>query len=138
MRIGGKQKGEQSSRLLLTLLRQLRSQLVSAAAILVQVIGFSAWTILAFAIHQQRSVPGVRDEFDAQLQVLLRNTQAADSTAWGIFSLGRTWHGRRPKVWRSAAPLSLLPALLYAIFIVAGVFVGQVCLARAELTGSTS
>jgi hypothetical protein len=106
--------------------------LVSAAAIVVQIIGFSAWTIIAFAIHQQRAVSGLRDEYDAQLQVLLRNTQAADSTSWSIFSLGRTWQGRKQKVWRSAAPLSLLPALLYAAFIVAGVFVGQVRIMLVE------
>lgn len=99
---------------------------MSAAAIVVQIIGFSAWTIIAFAIHQRRAVPGLRDEYDAQLQVLLRNSQGPDSTAWNIFSLGRAWQGRKQKVWRSAAPLSLLAALLYVVFIVAGVFVGQV------------
>ena len=41
------------------------SQLVSAAAILVQIVGLAAWTIIAFAIHQQRAVPGARDEYDA-------------------------------------------------------------------------
>jgi hypothetical protein len=72
--------------------------------------------ILAFIIHQKRAVPGLRDEYDAQLQVLLRNTQASDSTAWSIFSLGRMWQGRKPGVWRSAAPLSILPASIWIAF----------------------
>ena len=62
---------------------------------MVQIIGFSAWTIIAFAIHQRPAVPGLRDEYDAQLQVLLRNSQGADSTSWSIFSLVRTSQGRK-------------------------------------------
>ena len=110
----------------LTLEAEWGSQLVSAAAILVQVVGCALWSIIAFAIHHQRSTPRLRDEYDAQLQVLLRNTSGAESSAWNIFNLGRTWQGRKQNVWRSAGTLTLLPALVYGAFLVAGIFVGQI------------
>lgn len=53
----------------ITLKADWGQNLISAAAIVVQIIGIALWTILAYMIHQKRSISGLRDEFEAQLQV---------------------------------------------------------------------
>lgn len=100
--------------------------LISAAAIVVQIIGIALWTIVAYTIHQKRATAGLRDEFEAQLQVVLRNCVSADGAAWDLFSLGRAWDGRRPGVWSVAGWMSASATMIYAAFIVAGIFVGQI------------
>lgn len=113
----------------ITLEAQWGSQLVAAAAIITQITGIAVWAIVAFGIRHFRSKPGLRDEYDAQLQVLLRNIPAADSAAWAIWNLGRKWSGRRPHVQRSAIALGSIPALVWVLFLAAGVLVGQIATA---------
>lgn len=110
----------------ITLKADWGQNLISAAAIVVQTIGIALWVIIAYSIHQRRSIAGLRDEFEAQLQVILRNCVSADGAAWDVFSLGRTWKGRRKEVWKTAGWISALSAIVYAGFLVAGIFVGQI------------
>lgn len=110
----------------ITLEAQWGQNLISAATIVVQLAGIALWVILAYLLHHRRSTAGLRDEFEAQLQVPLRNCTTADSAAWGILSLGRTWKGRRQEVWKTAGWLSALAAFIFASFLVAGIFVGQI------------
>ena len=86
----------------ITLKTEWGQNLISAAAIVVQTVGVALWMIIAYSIHQRRSIAGLRDEFDAQLQVLLRNCVSADGAAWDVLSLGRrgkAGEGRCGRQW---------------------------------------
>ncbi|KAK4552847.1 hypothetical protein LTR86_009979 [Recurvomyces mirabilis] len=110
----------------ITLEAEYGGQLVSAAAIVVQIIGAAVWTIAEFFIHQRRAKPGLRDEYEAQSQVLLRNTAGAESATFNILGLGWTWHGHKQSAWRKAISLAATPAFIYTSFVIAGVFVNQI------------
>ena len=106
------------------------SQLVSASAIIVQIVGIAFWSIVAFIIHQRRSKPGLRDEYDAQLQVLLRNSSVPDDDTLNIISLGKAWAGKRAGVWKSALTMATIPAFVWVGFTIASILVGQITTAN--------
>ena len=76
-----------------------------------------------------RSTDKSRDEFDAQLQVALRNSEAPDALLWTLLGpggLASTWHGHKRRAWLKCAALASAPSLIWAGFLVAGIFVGQI------------
>ncbi|KAF2716923.1 hypothetical protein K431DRAFT_234249, partial [Polychaeton citri CBS 116435] len=118
----------------ITLEAKYGTQLVSAAAIVVQIIGAALWTILAFALHHHFASPDLRDEYDAQVQVMLRNTGAADWAVWNILGLGLTWRGHKQRVLKKSIGIAAIPALVWVCFIVAGIFVGQIASNSYDVT----
>ena len=103
------------------------SQLISAATIVVQLASTAVWVLVAFGLHQYLCRPDAQDELDAQRRVLIRNVGPVSSTI-DLIHLGHTWHGHAPRARARTFALSLIPALFFAGFTIAGIFVGQIAI----------
>lgn len=100
--------------------------LTSTQTVLIGFAGAAVWSITAFIIHQWR-VTSTLSPSKHQAQVLLRNTQSAPVTVWTLLCMSCTWRKA------SLLYLGIAPALIAAIFILAGVFVVKVASPASEV-----
>ena len=86
--------------------------MASAATLAVVFTGSAVRPIVAFVLHQMRSTDEPRDEFGAQLQVALKNSEAPDALLWTLLGLRRlasTWHEHKRRAWLNCAVLASAP-----------------------------
>lgn len=110
----------------LSLDSRLGAQLISAAAITVQIIGFFFFAIIAFIIHQVRARRLIDNEPSGQVQVILRNSSGPPNVLCNILKVINAARGRKARMPSSAVAVAIVTGLTYSSFLVAGVFVGQI------------
>jgi len=89
-------------------------------------VGFAAWSLLAFIIHQYRSTREARDALFHQSQVALRNSATATNFLTATVTIAWAW---RKKSCHAVARLFLLaigPILLSLAFAAAGIFSARI------------
>ena len=100
--------------------------LIAALSTLVTWGGISAWSIIAFYLHQRCASMSKKDLLDQQLQVLFRSPASPFDTLVDAIKLQRAWTGRLGKVARRTIPLAVLAVALLAMLSTAGVLVAEV------------
>lgn len=73
----------------LTLKSSHGAYLIAFLTALVTIAGASAWTLLAFTLHQVRATNETHDAVFYQHQVVLRNAGSAPASVWTLFKTAR-------------------------------------------------
>lgn len=84
-------------------------------------VGAAAWDLVAFALHQIRTIRAPRDAAGHQLQVALRNSSTPLAFVRNAFFIGWAWRKTSKKIMLKAWGLTLLPVVLTILFVAAGV-----------------
>ena len=109
----------------LTLKSTEGAYIIAALTSLVTIAGASAWTLLAFALHQVRANNDTHDAAFYQHQVVFRNAGSALGSVWTLYKTARAWKNTS-KLSRRTWVLLLFPFFTWAIFETASVLQARI------------
>lgn len=99
--------------------------IIAALSSLVTIAGASAWTLLAFTLHQVRATDETHDAAFYQHQVVFRNAGSALGSVWTLYKTARAWKNSS-KLRNRTRVLLLCPLLTYAVFEAASILQARI------------
>jgi len=106
---------------------------VAFLALFVRFAGSHFWGILRYLLFQHRSRAGLRDVYDRQQQVVLRNDTTDIDALWDLLKIAWAWRKRTRRPFVRALSLCLWATLHIAAFTAAGILSSQVCSSGTEV-----
>jgi hypothetical protein len=99
--------------------------IIAALSSLVTIADASAWTLLAFTLHQLRATNAPHDAAFYQHQVVFRNAGSALGSVWTLFQTALAWKNSS-KLRNRTALLLLCPLTIYVVFEAASILQARI------------